>query len=122
MCLDALANGKHVLRQKPLATNRHQAAEMARQAKVLGELGLANFTYRAWPAIVQARQLIRDGILGRIRHFEDHFSQDHNNDHTISLHWHFCKVKAGADALGISVRISLTWRVFWSVKSQVLWH
>jgi predicted dehydrogenase len=100
MCLDAFANGKHVLCEKPLAVNRHQAAEMARQAQASGKVHMVNFTYRAWPAIAQARQLIQAGKLGRIRHFEGHFFQDHNNDATIPLHWRFRKTQAGAGALG----------------------
>ena len=100
MCLDAVANGKNVLCEKPLALYRQQAAEMARQAKASGKVHMVNFTYRAWPAIGHARQLIRDGKLGRIRHFEGHYFQDHNNDPSIPLHWRFQKTKAGAGALG----------------------
>ncbi len=100
MCLDAFAHGKHVLCEKPLALNRHQAAEMARLAQASGKIHMVNFTYRAWPAIAQAQKIIQEGKLGRIRHFEGHFFQDHNNDHTIPLHWRFNKARAGAGALG----------------------
>ncbi len=100
MCLDAFANGKHVLCEKPLAMDRHQAAEMARKAKASGKVHMVNFTYRAWPAIAQARQIIQEGGIGNIRHFEGHFFQDHNNDQTIPLHWRFRKQHAGAGALG----------------------
>jgi predicted dehydrogenase len=100
ICLDAFANGKHVLCEKPLALDKHQAAEMARHAKASGKAHMVNFTYRSWPAIEQARQFIQNGMLGKIRHFEGHFFQDHNNDSTIPLHWRFQKNKTGAGALG----------------------
>lgn len=100
ICLDAFAQGKHVLCEKPLALNRHQAAEMARHAKASGKVHMVNFTYRAWPAIAHAHQLIHSGKLGKIRHFEGHYFQDHNNDPTIPLHWRFQGDKAGAGALG----------------------
>lgn len=100
ICLDAFLNGKHVLCEKPLAVNSQQASEMARQAKASGKVHMVNFTYRAWPAITQAKQHILDGKIGRIRHFEGHFFQDHNNDQTIPLHWRFCKANAGSGALG----------------------
>lgn len=100
MCLDAFAHGKHVLCEKPLALNRHQAAEMAKKAKASGKVHMVNFTYRAWPAIAQAREIIQSGKLGPIRHFEGHFFQDHNNDQTIPLLWRFRRKQAGAGALG----------------------
>ena len=100
MCLDAFAHGKHVLCEKPLAVNVEQALVMARAAQESGKVHLVNFTYRAWPAIAQARKIIQSGKLGKIRHFEGHFFQDHNNDPTIPLHWRFRKASAGAGALG----------------------
>lgn len=100
VCLDAFAQGKHVLCEKPLSVDSATAADMARHAHASGKVHMVNFTYRAWPAIAQARQLIQEGRLGRIRHFEGHFFQDHNNDATIPLHWRFRKGPAGAGALG----------------------
>jgi predicted dehydrogenase len=99
ICLDALANNKHVLCEKPLALNRHQALEMARHAKASGKVHLVNFTYRAWPAIIKARQLIQEKKLGHIHHFEGYFFQDHHHDQTIPLNWRFRKSLAGAGAL-----------------------
>ncbi|WJY15333.1 Gfo/Idh/MocA family oxidoreductase [Pectobacteriaceae bacterium CE90] len=100
ICLDAFAHGKHVICEKPLSTDSETAARMARAAIASGKVHRVNFTYRAWPAIVQAKQLIESGVLGEIRHFEGHFLQDHNNDATIPLHWRFKEQPAGAGALG----------------------
>lgn len=100
ICLDAFAHGKHVICEKPLSVNSEFAAEMARKAHASGRVHMVNFTYRAWPAIAQARALIKSGAIGNVRHFEGHFFQDHNNDPTIPLHWRFKKGPAGAGALG----------------------
>jgi len=100
ICLDAFANGKHVLCEKPLTTSTALAVELARAAHKSGRVHRVNFTYRSWPAIAQAKALINSGAIGKVRHFEGHFFQDHNNDPTIPLHWRFQQAKAGAGALG----------------------
>ncbi len=100
ICLDAFLHGKHVFCEKPLALNHDQAVAMACKAKASGKVNMVNFTYRCWPAILQAQKLIEEGRIGKVRYFEGHFFQDHNNDHTIPLHWRFQKSKAGAGALG----------------------
>ncbi|MDE1485485.1 Gfo/Idh/MocA family oxidoreductase [Xenorhabdus bovienii] len=100
ICLDAFANGKHVICEKPLSTDSKTAELMARKAVESGKIHMVNFTYRAWPAIAQTKKIIESGAIGQIHHFEGHFLQDHNNDPTIPLHWRFQKGPAGAGALG----------------------
>ncbi|WP_411754021.1 Gfo/Idh/MocA family protein [Serratia sp. (in: enterobacteria)] len=100
ICLEAFAKGKHVICEKPLSTNSAMAEIMARKAVASGKVHMVNFTYRAWPAIAQAKKIIESGAIGKIRHFEGHFLQDHNNDPTIPLQWRFIEAKAGAGALG----------------------
>ncbi|MBK0166636.1 Gfo/Idh/MocA family protein [Klebsiella sp. S69] len=100
ICLEAFAKGKNVLCEKPLSTNSKNAEIMAKKAIESGKVHMVNFTYRAWPAIAQAKKIIESGEIGSIRHFEGHFLQDHNNDPTIPLHWRFKEEPAGAGALG----------------------
>lgn len=100
ICADAFAHGKHVICEKPLSTDTVSALRMYRTAKASGQVHLVNFTYRAWPAIQQAKQLIDDGKIGAIKYFEGHFFQDHNCDETIPLHWRFKKEPSGSGALG----------------------
>lgn len=70
-----LAAGKHILCEKPLATNHADAAEMARAAQAAGVVNMVNLTYRNVPALVQAAKLVRDGAIGDIRHFEASYLQ-----------------------------------------------
>jgi predicted dehydrogenase len=65
--LAAIAAGKHVLCEKPLALNREAAEEMLRTAVRAGRVHMTAFTYRFTPAIQYARQLIEQGELGQLR-------------------------------------------------------
>jgi predicted dehydrogenase len=70
-----LAAGKHVLCEKPLATNHAQATEMAQAAKAAGVVNMVNLTYRNVPALMQAAQMVQDGEIGAVRHFEASYLQ-----------------------------------------------
>ena len=70
-----LAAGKHVLCEKPLATNHRDAVDMAAAAKAAGVINMVNLTYRNVPALMQAAQLVQDGAIGAIRHFEASYLQ-----------------------------------------------
>jgi predicted dehydrogenase len=73
--LPFLAAGKHVLCEKPLATNAAHANEMAAAAAEAGVINMVNLTYRNVPALQQAAQMVRDGAIGTIRHFEASYLQ-----------------------------------------------
>ncbi|WP_426561297.1 Gfo/Idh/MocA family protein [Angustibacter sp. McL0619] len=61
----ALAAGKHVWNEKPLATNRHDARSIVEQAEALGlRLGCAPDTVLG-PGIQTARRMIERGDIGR---------------------------------------------------------
>jgi predicted dehydrogenase len=73
--LPLLAAGKHVLCEKPLATNEVQAAEMATAAASAGVVAMVNLTYRNVPALQKAAELVAAGAIGAIRHFEASYLQ-----------------------------------------------
>ncbi len=58
--------GKHVLVEKPMAVNVAEAMDMVRACRRTGvKLGVG-FHLRHHPGHIRARQLVREGILGRI--------------------------------------------------------
>lgn len=73
--LPLLAAGKHVLCEKPLATNAADAAAMAAAAQRAGTVAMVNLTYRNVPALQEAARLVRTGAIGDIRHFEASYLQ-----------------------------------------------
>ncbi|MEY1557240.1 Gfo/Idh/MocA family protein [Yoonia sp. R2331] len=70
-----LEAGKHVLCEKPLATNHADAAAMADAAKQAGVVNMVNLTYRNVPAVIEAARLVESGAIGEVRHFEASYLQ-----------------------------------------------
>lgn len=73
--LPLLAAGKHVLCEKPLATNAAHAAEMAEAARVAGVVNMVNLSYRNVAALQKAAAMVREGAIGEIRHFQASYLQ-----------------------------------------------
>lgn len=70
-----LAAGKHVLCEKPLATNHADAAEMARAAQAAGVTHMVNLTYRNVAALQAAKMVVETGAIGEVRHLEASYLQ-----------------------------------------------
>ena len=66
----ALDAGKHVLCEKPLASNAVEAEQMAAAARRSGRVLFEAFHYRYHPLATRAREIVASGRLGRIRHIE----------------------------------------------------
>ena len=68
LCLEALAAGKHVLAEKPMAMNAGEAEEMAAAAESAGVTAMINFEFRFTPQRLHVQRLLAEGYLGRLRH------------------------------------------------------
>ena len=71
----AIAAGKHVFCEKPLATSYALAQEMADAAKDAGIVNGVNLTYRNVSALQAAQSLVVSGTLGEVKHFEASYRQ-----------------------------------------------
>ena len=98
--LAAIAAGKHVFCEKPLAYTLEEAQEMLTAANKAGVINMINFNYRRVPAVQFARQLIEEGKIGEIRHFRAVYLQDWILDPEFPLVWRLKKELAGSGALG----------------------
>ena len=72
----AIAAGKPVACEKPIAGTLAEAREMAQAAKKAGVKTFVWFNYRRCPAVALAHQLVKDGVIGDIRHVRAHYLQD----------------------------------------------
>ena len=70
----ALRAGKHVLCEKPLASNASEAQRMAQAARETGRLLGEAFHYRYHPLSDRVRALIAEGAIGRLLNIEANFS------------------------------------------------
>ena len=103
IAMAALAAGKHVLCEKPLANSVEQSAEMtaaAADAATRGVRSVCGFSYRRTPALAYARQLVREGAVGEIRQIRAHYLQDWLSDANSPMTWRLDKDQAGSGALG----------------------
>ncbi|WP_442935035.1 Gfo/Idh/MocA family protein [Micromonospora sp. CPCC 205558] len=103
IALAALAAGKHVLCEKPLANTVEEARAMtaaADVARAAGARSMCGFNYRRVPAVTMMRQLVADGRLGVIRHVRATYLQDWIVDPQFPLVWRLQKDRAGSGALG----------------------
>jgi predicted dehydrogenase len=103
IAIAALAAGKHVLCEKPLANSVAEAeamVEAAARARQDGVLAMCGYNYRRVPAAALMRHLVSDGRLGQIRHVRAVYLQDWIVDPQFPLVWRLQSDRAGSGALG----------------------
>jgi len=103
IALAALAAGKHVLCEKPLANDVAEADLMvaaAERAHARGVVSMCGFSYRRTPALSLARRLVEQGRIGEVRHVRAQYLQDWLSDPDAPFTWRLDKTRAGSGTLG----------------------
>jgi len=95
----ALAAGKNVSCEKPLAATLKEAREMVAAAKKARAKTFVSYNYRRCPAVALAHLLVKRGKVGKIRHVRAVYLQDWA-DESVPLAWRFDKKLAGSGAHG----------------------
>jgi predicted dehydrogenase len=72
----AIARGKHIVSDKPLAMTAKEAAQLLEQARKAGVVHAVTFNYRGNPLIQQARTMIARGEIGRPHFVHGSYLQD----------------------------------------------
>ncbi len=99
----ALAAGKHVLVEKPLANSVAESEAMvaaAAAARAHGARSMIGFNYRRVPALALARDLVADGRIGTVRQVRAAYLQDWLADDQAPMTWRLRRESAGSGALG----------------------
>ena len=76
IALAAIAAGKHVIVDKPMAVSAAQAREMRDAAQAAGVVNAVTFNYRYHPLVQQARIMIAKGEIGEVRFVHGHYLQE----------------------------------------------
>jgi predicted dehydrogenase len=92
--------GKHIICEKPIARNAAEAKQMLDAARAAGVQHMVAFNYRRVPALVLAKQLIEQGKIGRIIHFNAVYYQDWLVDPSFPYVWRHDVAEAGSGAHG----------------------
>jgi predicted dehydrogenase len=100
IAIEAAKNGKHILCEKPLANNLHDAKEMLDAVKNAGVRHCCGFSYRFTPSLALARHLVLEGRIGRIYHVFVRYAQDWITNPNFGMVWRFDKKIAGSGPLG----------------------
>jgi predicted dehydrogenase len=103
VAIAALAAGKHVLCEKPLANTLAEAEAMKAAADAAyprGARAMVGFNYRRVPALALARRLVEQGRIGTLRHFRAVYLQDWLADPDAPMTWRMRAERAGSGALG----------------------
>ncbi|MGN8277931.1 Gfo/Idh/MocA family protein [Pseudomonas sp. SMN5] len=95
MAMAALAAGKPVYCEKPLAVSLEQADQMRQAARAAGVVTRVGYNYQHNPMIQLARELIQRGELGQIISFQGEFSEDFMADPDSPWSWRCEAAHAG---------------------------
>ncbi|MGL4420978.1 MAG: Gfo/Idh/MocA family protein [Gemmataceae bacterium] len=73
---EAIAAGKHVIVEKPLAMTTAETAELVRLAAQAKVITAVNYNVRFYPMVLEARARVQNGSIGRIFHVNGSYLQD----------------------------------------------
>ncbi len=94
LVLDALAAGRHVLCEKPLAFDLPQAEEMEQGAQTAGVVARMGFLFRFSPVVARMKRLVDEGYIGELRGFEFHSVSAQFIDPARPRHWKMERARA----------------------------
>jgi predicted dehydrogenase len=98
--LAAIAAGKHVLCEKPLAPNAADAKRLWQAAEAAGVVHATGFNYRFVPAVRFVRDLIEQDVIGRIYSFRGCYLQEGGDNPERPYTWRHDRSQGGYGALG----------------------
>ncbi|WFU50960.1 Gfo/Idh/MocA family protein [Sinorhizobium terangae] len=97
--LAAIAAGKHVLCEKPLALNAEEALRIHRAATASPVVSATVFNYRRIPAVAAIRDIIAAGEIGDLVNLLVQYESEYAADPNLPHSWRYERSRAGAGAL-----------------------
>jgi predicted dehydrogenase len=97
--LQAFAAGKHVYCEKPLAVNAEEARQITAAAVKHGVHVGMTFNFRFIPALMRAKELIDEGLLGEVYSFRAEYFHTGYQNPDRPMSWRMHKELSGGGAL-----------------------
>ncbi len=107
IAIAAAKAGKMVFCEKPLASSVEKVEQMCAAVNAAGVRNATCFNYRGVPAIKLAKQMIQDGVLGKIYHWRSVYLQDWILDPNFPIVWRLQGDIAGSGSHGDLVAHSI---------------
>ncbi len=99
MAMSAMASGKSVLCEKPMAVTVDEACEMAAEARAFGGLALVDHELRFHPAVRRMKLMIESGEIGMLYEIRAVVTLASRNRPDLRYSW-WCEESRGGGALG----------------------
>lgn len=100
MAIAALKSGKHVNLEKPVAMSYEEALLIADEAERTDRCIMTCFSYRFFPAVRYAKELVTSGRLGDIVGVNVCYLKESGLWHGRRLEWRFTKSQSGSGVVG----------------------
>lgn len=100
VAIEALRKGKHVLVEKPMATNSQEGEEMVKTARQVQKVLMTNHSQRFFPHHQKAKDIVASGLIGQIRLVKTMFGHSGPENWSPKAAWFFQKDSAMFGALG----------------------
>jgi len=100
IALAAIASGRHVICEKPLATTADAAKEMLDAAEAAGVVHATCYDWRDLPDARKLHRLLEEGCLGNLYHVRLEWMSDYHADPSTPWTWRHSRAEAGFGVLG----------------------
>jgi len=100
MAETALAAGKHVYCEKPMAVSLIDAEAMAGAADKSDRVTLLGYSFAKNPALFSAKRLLDEGLIGKVFDFRGFIDEDYIADPDLPWTWRLRRQNAGLGVLG----------------------
>jgi predicted dehydrogenase len=120
MALAAVAAGKHVYCEKPLAPSVDEALEMTLAAEKAGVVTAVGFNYLKNPLLKLAREIIESGEIGEVRAFNGIHAEDYMTDAESPWSWRLDPAGGGGALADLGSHIIATARYLIGPIEEVL--
>ena len=122
MSLAAIAAGKHVYCEKPLAPTAADCLEMTLAAEKAGIQTAVGFNYLKNPMFALAKQIIDSGEIGEIRNFRGIHAEDFMVDDRIAWSWRLDPAGGGGAMADLGSHIIAAARYLIGPITEVMGH